>query len=115
MENIATIDISKMSPEDKAALEAIAKKYEAEEETTQDDVQKEPELNLEKIKKLRVENKITLAKMAELIGVQFPTYQKKENGDLRFNLIEAKRLADYFGKTIEELFFEEESSEIESQ
>ena len=59
---------------------------------------------------------ISLKTMAEVIGVEtIATYQKKETGALRFNLIEAKKLASFFEMTIEELFFVEEDSETENK
>lgn len=73
-------------------------------------------INLEKVRAIRVDKNISLKTMAEVIGVEtVATYQKKETGALRFNLLEAKKLASFFNTTIEELFFEEEDSEMESQ
>lgn len=42
--------------------------------------------------------------MAGLIGVSLPTYNKKENGNLDFSILEAYKVSTYFGKSIEDVF-----------
>lgn len=44
--------------------------------------------------------------IADLINVGLNTYNFKENGKSQFTLDEAKTLADYFGTTVDELFFD---------
>lgn len=54
---------------------------------------------------LRVSRGKTQAEMAELLGISEQTYNQKELGKRDFMLSESKRLSDYFGKSIEEIFF----------
>ena len=44
--------------------------------------------------------------MMHLLGLKsITTYNKKENGEVEFTLGQAKKLADYFEVTIDQLFF----------
>ncbi|MBN1045515.1 XRE family transcriptional regulator [Clostridium botulinum] len=43
--------------------------------------------------------------MAEVINVSVPTYNRKELGVRPFTLQESLQIANFFGKTIEEIFF----------
>lgn len=43
--------------------------------------------------------------LAELLNIGLNTYNMKENGKNPFTLEEAKKLADYFSTTIEDIFF----------
>lgn len=43
--------------------------------------------------------------MAHIMGIPVGTYYKKEIGDVKWTLTEAKYIADYFKKTIDEIFF----------
>ena len=52
--------------------------------------------------------------MAELLNISPANYCKKENGTIKCSLPEAKKIADYFGKTIEEVFFADEVSKIDT-
>lgn len=65
------------------------------------------------LRKLRKAHKYTQEYMAEHLNITAPTYTKKELGHLRFSLVEAKAIADLFGKTIEDIFFEDEVSDME--
>ena len=60
----------------------------------------------EDLRKIRTE-------CADVIGVQEACYCKKELGDLKFSLEEAKALADFFKLPVEVLFFKEKSSKME--
>lgn len=61
-----------------------------------------------KLKAYRTLNKINQNEMAKLLGVAPNTYSFKENGKVHLSLNEAKIIADFFGLTIDELFFENE-------
>ena len=52
--------------------------------------------------------------IAELIGVSLPNYCKKENGDVKVSLIEAKKISTKFNMSIDEIFFNDEVSIIET-
>ncbi|MBP1926879.1 DNA-binding XRE family transcriptional regulator [Sedimentibacter acidaminivorans] len=69
---------------------------------------------MNKIKLLREKNNIRQNEIAQFLNISACNYYKKETGDLRFSLIEAKKLSDYFGLTIEELFFTNKVSENET-
>lgn len=60
-----------------------------------------------KARELRMENGTATSVLAEVINCTVPTYYKKEKGDLRFSLQEARSLAVYWGMSIEELFFDD--------
>ncbi|WP_252224370.1 MULTISPECIES: helix-turn-helix transcriptional regulator [unclassified Clostridium] len=57
------------------------------------------------LKSLRAAQDITQKKMAEVINVSVPTYNRKELGVRPFTLQESLQIANFFGKTIEEIFF----------
>lgn len=58
----------------------------------------------EDLRKIRTERGIRLKECADVIGVQEACYCKKELGDLKFSLEEAKALADFFKLPVEVLF-----------
>ena len=63
------------------------------------------------LQSLRKEHGITHKEMAELINLKTASaYCKKELGYVPFSLQEAKIVADFFGKRIEEIFFTDELS-----
>jgi DNA-binding XRE family transcriptional regulator len=43
--------------------------------------------------------------MADMLKINISTYSYKENGRVPFTLPEAKIIADFFGKSIEDIFF----------
>lgn len=53
----------------------------------------------------RKKNKYTLEEMAKYLGISKSSYYKKEIGEIKISLVEAKKLAVFFEITIEELFF----------
>ena len=69
---------------------------------------------LSRVRELRESANIKQDCMAELIGVSPASYSKKENGQVKCTLEEAKKIADFFGKTIEEIFFADEVSKSET-
>lgn len=66
--------------------------------------------NVSRVKELRESANIEQKFMAELICVSRSSYSKKESGQVGFALEEAKKIADFFGKSIEEIFFDSEVS-----
>lgn len=56
------------------------------------------------LKSLRAAQDITQRNMAELINVSVPTYNRKELGIRAFTLEESMKIADFFGKSVEEIF-----------
>lgn len=57
------------------------------------------------LKAYRALKNVTQDDMAEHLGLSVLSYNRKENGKVEFTLNEAKRMADYFGVTIDDLFF----------
>lgn len=58
------------------------------------------------LKQLRQEKGATLEEMANLLGLKTPSaYWKKENLSIPFSLEEAHIIANYFHKSIEDIFF----------
>lgn len=57
-----------------------------------------------KLKGLMTENKIFQKDLAKIIGVSEKTVNDKVNGNIDFKLSEALLIANYFGKSIEEIF-----------
>lgn len=53
----------------------------------------------------RKEKQYTLEEMAKYLGISKSSYYKKEIGEIKISLAEAKKLADFFETNIEELFF----------
>lgn len=70
-----------------------------------------------KLYSLRIKNNLRVEDMCELLDLKSKSnYHKKENGDLRISLREAKILADFFDMTIEDLFFSDnENTELEKK
>jgi len=58
------------------------------------------------VKELREAKGLKQEDMAKIIGVSAPNYCKKEKGDIKFSLNEAKIIANEFGKQIEEISFD---------
>jgi len=53
----------------------------------------------------RLKARVSQEDIAKLLGVNVNTYSSKERGKTEFTLGEVKKLADFFGTTIDELFF----------
>ena len=61
-----------------------------------------------KVRQERIQRGLSAEVMAEVVECSVANYYKKEAGDIKFDLVEARTIAQYFGKTIEDLFFEDE-------
>jgi DNA-binding XRE family transcriptional regulator len=70
--------------------------------------------NMSRLRMLREENGKTQEEMAKVLGISEPNYSKKESGQVKVSLLEAKIVSDYFGMTIEEIFFASEVSKTET-
>ena len=63
------------------------------------------------LKQIRQENEVSAEKMAELLGLKTrAAYYKKESGSVKFTLEDAKKISDFFGVPVEEIFFANEVS-----
>lgn len=63
---------------------------------------------INKLKVLRAIKGINQEELASTIGVTLSTYSKKENSKTEFTLKEANKIAKFFGRTIEDIFFNDE-------
>lgn len=70
---------------------------------------------MSKIRRLREKQHLTQAEMADYLGMSLANYGKKENNQIRFSINEAKRLSDFFGLSIEQIFFDDKFSKLENE
>ena len=61
-----------------------------------------------KLKGLMVEKNITQQELAQILQMSITTLNFKINGKSDFNVKEAKKISNFFGKTIEEIFYIDE-------
>lgn len=66
------------------------------------------------IKAFRKDMGLRQEDFAEIIGVSKVNYGKKENGNIKFSLDEAHKIAKHFNKPIEAIFYEYEVSKNET-
>lgn len=59
------------------------------------------------IKKARLKKKITQEEAAKAIGISYSMYVKIENGNRGASQKTMKRMADFFGESVDSLFFED--------
>ena len=58
------------------------------------------------LKSIRKSKNISVQNLKKVLGLATnAAYYKKQNGKVKFTLEEAKKIADYIGLTIEEIFF----------
>lgn len=57
-----------------------------------------------KLIRLRKENNYNQEEMAKILGVSEATYRNKENGKTQFKLDEMFVIAEYFNKTLDDVF-----------
>lgn len=57
------------------------------------------------LKSLRASQDITQKRMAEVLEISVPTYNRKELGIRAFTLEESMKISNLFDKTVEEIFF----------
>lgn len=60
------------------------------------------------IKYYRTKHKISSEAIAKIIGIQKITYYKKERGEIKFTLDEARKIALHFNEKIENIFYMED-------
>ena len=71
-------------------------------------------VNYKKMKTLRIERGVPAQILTEVIGAEtIATYYKKEKGMLRVSLEEAKKIADFYEMSIEEIFYAPKNAEME--
>ena len=68
----------------------------------------------EKLKEVRRAKGYSIEDMGEVIGKSGVIYFKKERGDVNFTVSEAIKIAKFFKKKVENIFFKEELAETES-
>ncbi|WP_195604486.1 helix-turn-helix domain-containing protein [Clostridium tyrobutyricum] len=67
-----------------------------------------------KLRELRIKHNISGVEMAKLLNITKASYSKKELGSVKFSLNEAKLISDKFNKSIEDIFFENRVSKMET-
>ena len=70
---------------------------------------------MENLRELRLNNNLRQEDLAAVIGVTLSAYNKKENGELRVSLLEAKKIAEFYRKPIEDIFFANDVSKMETK
>lgn len=60
-----------------------------------------------KLKAERELKDVNQSDVAKFLGISSNTYWNKENGKTEFTVSEAKKLAEYFGVSVVELFFKD--------
>lgn len=65
-----------------------------------------------KLKAARIEIGLTQIKLAELIKMPISTYRRKETGESEFTINEALKISKVLDKNIEEIFFDNKSTEM---
>lgn len=65
----------------------------------------------ELLRELRKQEGVSAKELAALLDLKTKaSYYKKESGAIKFSIEEARKIASYFNKSIEEIFFEREVS-----
>jgi len=66
----------------------------------------------DKLKQIRLSKNISAEQMACVLGLETKAaYYKKEAGNVKFSLDDAKKIADFFNMPIEDIFFDNEVSQ----
>lgn len=66
----------------------------------------------DKLKQIRTERNITVEQMMGVLSLETKAaYYKKESGSVKFSLDDAKKVSDYIGLPIEDIFFDDEVSQ----
>lgn len=58
-----------------------------------------------KLKSLRAEYDLDQQDMADILSISRTTYCNKETGKSKFNIYEAKQIAELFNSSIDDIFF----------
>lgn len=69
----------------------------------------------EKLKRLRLNKGLSVDEIADEFNISSSHYYKIEAGTRNPTMHLAKRIADYFGKEIEELFFNQKKDEMSNE
>lgn len=64
-----------------------------------------------KLIKLRKEAGLTQEEFSELVGIKISPYRNKENGHVEFTIGEAFRIAKFFGREMDDIFLDPNSTE----
>lgn len=64
---------------------------------------------LDRLKKLRLESGFSCQQMAEQMGLTKATYYKKEQGQIKISLFDAKKISNILGHSIDNIFFYSDS------
>ena len=64
---------------------------------------------LERLKQLRIKSGLTCQQMAKQMGLTKATYYKKEQGQIKISLFDAKKISNILGHSIDNIFFSSDS------
>jgi putative transcriptional regulator len=67
------------------------------------------------VRNIRTEKDIPAQAVIDTLGITHGTYYKKELGQLRFSLTEAKKISELFEMSVEDIFFADEVSKMEQE
>lgn len=67
-----------------------------------------------KLKGIMTEKEITQNELAKILQISISTLNFKINGKSDFSIKEAKKVSRFFNKSIEEIFYTDETGEIKS-
>ncbi|SCJ11191.1 helix-turn-helix transcriptional regulator [Intestinibacter bartlettii] len=70
---------------------------------------------MKKLKAARVELGLTQMEVAKLMNMHISTYRKKEQGYSEFSINEAFKISEILNKSVEEIFFKERVSKLETK
>lgn len=62
---------------------------------------------MNRMKAYRMKKEIKQTEMADLLGISITAYRNKESGKTDFTITEAKKIADFFEESIDDIFFKE--------
>lgn len=60
---------------------------------------------MSRLRELRDDAGLKQDEIARMLGMSLPNYNKKENGEIKVSLSEAKKISDFYGLSIENIFF----------
>lgn len=68
---------------------------------------------LERLKQLRIESGLTCQQMAKQMGLTKATYYKKEQGQIKISLFDAKKISKILGHSIDNIFFTSDARAVD--
>ncbi|OQA48387.1 MAG: Helix-turn-helix domain protein [Firmicutes bacterium ADurb.Bin300] len=112
------MEINKVSTKENISyktLDKFRKRTYNEFKVAKTETRKEVNRMFDKLKQIRGEKNISVDKMVEILGLETrAAYYKKELGNVRFSLNDARKISEFLNMSIEDIFFDDEVSETET-